>query len=173
MEGPLDTALRPGERYAGFWVRFAASVVDSVIFSLVIAPIAGALYEKPDATGALIAAAQSGDIGQMLYAVVDAMRPASVGDFVLNVGVPAGAIILFWIYRSATPGKMLTRTRIVDSNTGAPPTARQCVIRYLGYLPSVAFLFLGFFWVAFDRRKQGWHDKLAGTLVVQSAKPTA
>jgi len=26
---------------------------------------------------------------------------------------------------------------------------------------------LGLVWVAFDRRKQGWHDKLAGTVVIR------
>jgi uncharacterized RDD family membrane protein YckC len=30
-------------------------------------------------------------------------------------------------------------------------------------------LYLGFLWIAFDRRKQGWHDKIAGTVVVQEA----
>jgi len=30
--------------------------------------------------------------------------------------------------------------------------------------------FLGIFWVAFDKKKQGWHDKLAGTVVVKTKK---
>src|SRR6185295_13521054 len=118
----LDTALRPGEKYAGFWVRFVASVVDSVIVSVIIGPIANALYEKPNAMADLTAAAQSGDLMQMVYAVADATRPANFGDFALNVVVPATAIVLFWIYRSATPGKMVTRTRIVDADNGEPPT---------------------------------------------------
>jgi uncharacterized RDD family membrane protein YckC len=169
----LDTALRPGEKYAGFWVRFLASVVDSIIVSVIIGPIANAVYDKPDATASLFAAAQSGDIAEMVYAIADATRPAGVGDFVLNIVVPAAAIVMFWIYRSATPGKMVTRTRIVDSDTGEPPSTKQCVVRYLGYFASMLPLFLGFFWVAFDKRKQGWHDKIAGTLVVQSPKPAA
>jgi uncharacterized RDD family membrane protein YckC len=41
------------------------------------------------------------------------------------------------------------------------------VIRLLCYLLSAAPLYLGFLWAAFDRRKQGWHDKIAGTVVIQ------
>ena len=165
----MSEVLKPGERYAGFWIRFVASVIDSIIVSLVIGPIAGALYKKPDATGTLIAAAQSGDLTGLALALADAMRPAGVGDFLLNAGLPAVAVVTFWIYRSATPGKMATRTRIVDATTGGTPSTKQCIVRYLGYFVSIFGLFLGFFWVGFDRRKQGWHDKLAGTVVVRDA----
>jgi len=39
--------------------------------------------------------------------------------------------------------------------------------RYFGYYVSGLILALGFIWIAFDKRKQGWHDKLAGTLVIR------
>ena len=41
----------------------------------------------------------------------------------------------------------------------------QPVVRVLGYIVS-AILMLGFIWIAVDRRRQGFHDKLAGTFVV-------
>lgn len=165
----MSDVLRPGERYAGFWIRFVASVIDSIIVSIVIGPIAGALYEKPDATASIMSAAQSGDLLQLALALLAAMQPASVGDALLNIGLPAVGIVAFWIYRSATPGKMATRTRIVDASTGAAPDARQCIVRYLGYFVSILGFMLGFVWIAFDKRKQGWHDKLAGTVVIRSA----
>ncbi len=40
-------------------------------------------------------------------------------------------------------------------------------VKYLGYYLSAIPLLLGFVWVAFDKRKQGFHDKLAGTFVVR------
>jgi len=61
--------------------------------------------------------------------------------------------------------------RIVDASSGGKPTTAQWIIRYVGYYISMIPLFLGFAWVAFDARKQGWHDKLAGTLVVRDAAP--
>ena len=81
--------------------------------------------------------------------------------------LPAAVVVAFWHYRQATPGKIFIGARIVDATTGGPTTMRQNVVRYLAYFLSIFFLFLGFLWVAFDRRKQGWHDKLAGTVVVR------
>jgi uncharacterized RDD family membrane protein YckC len=40
------------------------------------------------------------------------------------------------------------------------------ILRYLGYSLSAISLFLGFFWILIDDRRQGWHDKIAGTLVI-------
>lgn len=159
--------LKPGERYAGFWIRFVAFVVDSVLISVIIGPIAATLYERPD-TSAIIAELYSTEsLLEALALVVDLLRPASVGEALLNLVLPAAGIVLFWIYRSATPGKLATRTRLADAATGRAPTTRQCVVRYLGYFVSTAGLGLGFLWVAFDKRKQGWHDKIAGTVVVR------
>jgi len=163
----MTDILKPGERYAGFWIRFVAFIVDSLIVSVVIGPIAAALYEKPDAM-ATIAALQSVDqLPDAVMLLLELVRPAGVGDFLLNVVLPAGAVIAFWMYRSATPGKMVTRTTIADAATGATPTKRQCVVRYFGYFVSMLGFGFGFLWVAFDRRKQGWHDKLAGTVVIR------
>jgi uncharacterized RDD family membrane protein YckC len=55
----------------------------------------------------------------------------------------------------------------VDAKTGGKPSTGQFIGRYLCYYLSSLLLGLGFIWVAFDSRKQGWHDKLAGTLVVR------
>jgi uncharacterized RDD family membrane protein YckC len=56
---------------------------------------------------------------------------------------------------------------IVDARTGGKPSTRQFIIRYLGYYVSMIPLMLGILWVGFDARKQGWHDKMAGTVVVR------
>lgn len=85
--------------------------------------------------------------------------------------LPAAATILFWKYRQATPGKMIVYARVVDARTGEPITFWQGALRYLGYFVSMVPLFLGILWVAFDPRKQGWHDKIAGTVVVRPLSP--
>jgi uncharacterized RDD family membrane protein YckC len=81
--------------------------------------------------------------------------------------LPPLAVIAFWIARQATPGKMVLRAKIVDAETGEPPSRMQAIGRYLGYYVSLFGLGLGFFWVGWDKRKQGWHDKLAGTVVIR------
>jgi uncharacterized RDD family membrane protein YckC len=62
---------------------------------------------------------------------------------------------------------MAIKSKIIDATTGEKPTLKQWILRYLGYFVSLIPLGMGYFWVAFDKRKQGWHDKMAGTIVVQ------
>jgi uncharacterized RDD family membrane protein YckC len=63
---------------------------------------------------------------------------------------------------------MLIGAEVVDAQTGAALSVRQSIGRYFGYYVSILPLLLGLAWVAFDPRKQGWHDKLAGTVVVRA-----
>ena len=95
---------------------------------------------------------------------------AGTWDFLISWVLPAVAIIMFWIYRSATPGKMVVKAKIVDAKTGDKPSTGQFIGRYFGYFVSMIPLMLGIIWVAFDKRKQGWHDKLAGTVVIRDRK---
>ncbi len=72
----------------------------------------------------------------------------------------------FWFAWQATPGKLLLNCRIVDANSLGRPRAEQLVLRYLGYIVGALVFGLGLLWVLWDKRKQGWHDKLARTVVI-------
>ena len=133
--------------YVGFWPRVLASLIDTVLVAMVIYPILYGLYGKE-------------------YFASEHLV-AGVGDFIMTHIFPAIAVIVFWIYRSATPGKMAIRAKIVDAKTGRPPSTKQLIGRYLAYYISTIPLCLGFLWIAWDPKKQGWHDKLAGTVVVR------
>jgi uncharacterized RDD family membrane protein YckC len=65
---------------------------------------------------------------------------------------------------------MMLSLQVVDASSGEPLRVGQSILRYLGYFVSTIPLCLGLVWVAFDPRKQGWHDKIAGTVVVRSAR---
>lgn len=138
----------PQLEYAGFWIRVWASLIDSLLLSVIIGPLLWAIYGKGYFTG------------QFTGLV------AGPADLLLSWVLPAVAVILFWLARQATPGKMVVGATIVDAQTGGPLSPRQSLLRYLGYYLSLLPLCLGFLWIAFDGRKQGWHDKLAGTVVV-------
>lgn len=160
MTAPSETSA---VRYAGFWIRTVAGLVDIVLSGILLIPILRAIYGR-EYFDAIVRSAES---------ILAGAPPSSVEtfaggpvDLVLTWVVLPAAVILCWIYREATPGKMLVHARIVDAKTGAHPTARQLVIRYFGYFVSLIPLGLGILWVAIDRRKQGFHDKLAGTVVV-------
>jgi uncharacterized RDD family membrane protein YckC len=134
--------------YVGFWKRLAATIIDNIILVVVIILIAlpfyGADYFRLSKEGKTLAF-----------------------DVVVQFVLPIIAVILFWRFRGATPGKMLFSAKIVDANTFGPPSTGKLVGRYFAYLVSIIGLFLGFLWIAFDPRKQGWHDKLAGTVVIE------
>ena len=77
------------------------------------------------------------------------------------------ATVLFWKYRAATPGKMMLKLKIVNASDFGAMSTGQAFGRYFAYIPAALVLCIGFLWVAFDARKQGWHDKLAGTVVIR------
>lgn len=92
---------------------------------------------------------------------------AGPADFLISWVLPTVLTVACWRAWQATPGKMAIAARVVDARTGGNPTLNQLVIRALGYFLSTLVFGLGFVWVAFDLRKQGWHDKLANTVVIR------
>lgn len=101
------------------------------------------------------------------YFITDGMLYRILLDQCLQIAFFTIAFLLCWVRLSTTPGKMLLSLKIVDATTHAPLTPSQSVIRSLGYLLAAAPVGLGFVWAAFDRRKQGLHDKLANTVVIK------
>lgn len=148
--------------YVGFWLRVWASLVDTVLLLAVSFPLLRFL-DWPAALSV------PGDWSNLRSAALSGTSPggSGVGDVLVDWLLPAAAIIVFWLARQATPGKMVISARIVDARTGAKPGPAQAVLRYLGYYVSIFPLGLGLIWVGLDRRKQGWHDKIAGTVVVR------
>jgi uncharacterized RDD family membrane protein YckC len=135
-------------KYVGFWKRTVAVLIDTFLIILVTLPILIWVYG-------------------IEYLNNEHMEKGSF-DFIINYVFPTIAVILLWKYYQATPGKMIFKATIVDAKTGSKPTLKQWIIRYLGYFVSLLPFGLGYFWVAFDKKKQSFHDKLAKTLVIQS-----
>jgi len=133
--------------YGGFWIRLGAMLLDTLLFMLISAPLFTLIY------------------GTAYWSTGSMM--VGVWDILIGYVLPVVIVIVFWIYKSATPGKMATSLKIVDARTGGHPTTGQFILRYFGYILSTLPLFLGFIWVAFDKRKQGFHDKLARTVVIR------
>ncbi|MFT4045721.1 MAG: RDD family protein [Solimonas sp.] len=141
---PEAPASAPAVHYVGFWARVFASLVDSVVVLFVLVPMALVL--------------------QFVGVGISEEDPYS--QLVVHLML-AFVVLAFWLARMATPGKMIINAVIVDARTFAKPSWKQFVARYLAYFLSTIPFFLGLIWVAFDRRKQGWHDKIAGTVVIR------
>ncbi|MEJ2107505.1 MAG: RDD family protein [Acidiferrobacteraceae bacterium] len=154
------------QKYVGFWLRFLAFLIDSILATAVIVPILSLFFGSTESLDLdVLLGSSTGE--QVQYLMRETFSPTSTLQSLLQLVLSALAVILFWISRSATPGKMAIGAEIIDARTGGKPTTGQFIGRYFAYYISMLPLFLGFLWIAFDRRKQGWHDKLAGTVVVR------
>ncbi len=134
--------------YAGFWVRVGAALIDTILIIIVTWPLLRLIY------GPQYGESDFFSLGPL--------------DTLISYVLPAIAVIVFWIYKSATPGKMALRLSIVDAKTGEKPSTGQFIGRYFAYYVSIIPFFLGLIWVGIDKRKQGFHDKLAGTVVIRN-----
>jgi uncharacterized RDD family membrane protein YckC len=145
--------------YVGFWIRMFAFLIDNIALVLLVIPLIR--YSISDT-----------DINLQDYNLQDAEQLSELLNLLLiQFSVDAvllGAIfILFWIVKSATPGKMVLGCSIVDARTLGKASNSQNIIRYIGYYISLIPVGLGFIWIGFDAHKQGWHDKLANTVVIK------
>jgi uncharacterized RDD family membrane protein YckC len=131
-----------GVRYVGFWKRAAAGLLDLILVMFVVTPVTVYVFGDgwTDARGVL--------------------------GFVINWVPLGGAIIAFWVMKGATPGKLAISAVVVDAQTHAPLDFWQALTRYVGYFISTIPLLAGLAWVGLDARKQGWHDKMARTVVI-------
>ena len=96
-------------------------------------------------------------------------RELPVDTMVLWLGLLVSVIYFvgYWAKSGQTIGKLVLGIRIIRPDGSALSWGRA-LLRYVGYLISGLVLSLGFLWLAFDRKRQGWHDKIAGTVVVQA-----
>jgi uncharacterized RDD family membrane protein YckC len=140
-------------RYAGFWIRVFANVLDLLVLA--------AINQM-----ALLATG-----GWSVFTAVPVMGSVSVSlgfaEIVVGGIIPPLVITGSWIALGASPGKLLLGLRIVDEPTRRPPTAWQCIGRYFMALVGILCAGIGFLWIAIDPRNQGWHDKIVRTLVVR------
>ena len=65
-----------------------------------------------------------------------------------------------------TLGKMLMHIRVIKKD-GSPIDDATAIVRYIGYYIS-CIIIIGVLWAFWDENKQGWHDKVANTLVVKA-----
>jgi uncharacterized RDD family membrane protein YckC len=93
-------------------------------------------------------------------------RVGIAGALLLGIVAPAVVTVFCWHRYGATPGKITFSARIVDARSGGRPSLARLAARCAAYLASALPFFLGFAWIAIDRRKQAWHDKIAGTRVI-------
>lgn len=92
--------------------------------------------------------------------------------FGLVGGPPLGFLVILayfagmWAWKGTTVGGVILKLKVVRLD-GQPLTFPVALVRGLAAAFSIVVMFLGFLWIAWDKDKQGWHDKIAGTAVVR------
>ncbi len=142
---------------AGFWVRWAALIIDNLILSIGGGVLGGCCGFFVGFFGALAKAGQretqllAGVLGGLLGALLQA----------------AYFTFLTWRY-GQTLGKKALNLRVVTTDYEPLSFGKVFLREVIGKFVSTAILLIGFLWAAWDENKQAVHDKLAGTYVVKT-----
>jgi uncharacterized RDD family membrane protein YckC len=147
-----------GGRFAGFWIRFVAAVIDGFILAIPIWIVIAA-------TGAFHCANTS-IVNVNGYTTLTPTCTFNPSAQILLLILELVYFVGMWS-TGATVGQRLLSLRVVDQSSGANIALGRAFIRAVGYIISAIPFGLGLIWAGFDLRKQGWHDKIAGTVVVR------
>jgi uncharacterized RDD family membrane protein YckC len=145
--------------YSGFWRRLGASFIDGLIIgvpmAIVILLLGDSLLPEEDEVRFSL-----GGVNPFAGVLANLL---SIAVGVLYYGLLEGGP------KGQTVGKQALSIRVVDATTfqpgvGVPRGIGRYFARWLSQLP----LYLGYFWMLWDPRKQTWHDKLTRTVVVRT-----
>jgi uncharacterized RDD family membrane protein YckC len=139
-EGVPVTA--PAMRYAGFWIRFLAKVIDGVVLSAVTFILSLGFFSIGSAAGATL---------------------VNFGGFIFGLVYT----VFFLGAYGATPGKMALGLRVVRSD-GSKITYGRGFGRYWAELVSSVILLIGYIIAAFDGEKRALHDRICDTRVIKA-----
>ena len=154
-------------RYAGFWVRFVASLADTIFLALpigiVIYFLSGGEWFDFAQYQQNIQAAMSGNANKALSNMPKMDRTWDIINLIVIITIS----MIFWRrWHGATPGKRFVHIKIVDAKTFEDIDNKQALTRSFGYIVSTLAFLIGFIMVAFRKDKRGLHDLLAGTVVI-------
>jgi len=149
----MQTGPAPGVAYAGGGQRLVAYIIDGFIMGLIVwlFIILGGLVAAVGASGSTV----NGGV-------------AGIGVLLILVGVLIDILWkpYWWSHGGQTPAYKMLHMRVVRERDGGPLSFGQAFLRLIGYVISGMVFDLGFIWVLIDSRHQGWHDKVASTVVI-------
>ena len=158
-------------RYAGFWIRFFASFLDTLFLAL---PVGVVIYFLSDGNWFDFSQFQQNMSyamsGNATKALASQPQTSLKWELLFEVSVLLITVLFWRRYRGATPGKKFFHIKIVDAKTFEDIDNKQALTRSLGYIASTFVLLLGFIMVGFRKDKRALHDLLAHTCVIYEIK---
>ena len=134
--------LTENQKYAGFWNRFLAGIIDSIVLILVSILVYAILFFTINIT-------------ETIFIIIE------------NVVSPIISFFYFILFQSSskqgTPGMIVMKIKIYDEQFNRVGVWRL-ILRYFTTIWSAIFLFIGFFMIGWTKRKQGFHDIVARTI---------
>ena len=154
-------AAVPGQRYAGFWIRFLAVIVDGIILRIALQPVL-----------AVLGLPHFWWFGRMNHSI-------DIDDMVLFFTMLSSVLAVFfighWLYEAllissawqGTVGKRLLNLKVTD-DIGNRISFARATGRYFSKILSGMFFCIGYIMAAFTDRKKALHDMIAGTVVIKA-----
>jgi uncharacterized RDD family membrane protein YckC len=108
-------------------------------------------------------------------AIIDAVIVSAGEGILIALSFPTPLVwiltlayaVLFIGLKGQTPGKMALGLQVIKPGYDVPGIGTALMREVVGKIVSIITLLIGFIWVAFDPKKQGFHDKIAGTYVIR------
>lgn len=129
--------------YIGFWERVWMLIIDIILLSI-------GLYVWRLITSRLLGIDNGSEMGQLMQ-----LLPPSLVTY------------FFWVKFGGTPGVLIRKAKIVDTETGSKPTRTKFLVRLISSVFSNASFFISYIFLGFDSRKQTWHDKISKTIIIR------
>jgi len=150
IDQPLDDTTEQTITVIGFGRRLIATLIDGILLAVFT----------------FILAFVIGFVG-IFIEMFNPNEPLPLSQLIIVCGAILSVIyyVGYWSKSGQTIGSTLVGIKVVGKD-GSPVSGGKALLRYVGYIVSAIVLSLGFLWAAFDRKRQGWHDKIAGTYVV-------
>jgi uncharacterized RDD family membrane protein YckC len=162
---PKPDGPAPGVRYAGPGERLIAFLIDGIIVGIAYFALFFVLGGLIFAGAAGAAASSNAGAGAGAFFAFFAFIPLiAVGGYLIQ----GCYFAILWYRGGATLGMRVMNIRVVRSADGGPLTKQQAILRTFGYWVSGAVLYLGYVWILIDDHRQGWHDKIADTVVIDA-----
>lgn len=138
----------PGMEFAGAGARLVGYIVDIIIMTIAIV------------------------VAVIIFGLLAVVLPilGVIGIFIAVLLIPLAYFPYFWSKSGQTPGQKMMGIKVVRDADGGPVSMGSAILRLLGYWVSGLVFYIGYIWIFVDKRKRGWFDLIAGTVVVKVDK---
>jgi len=149
----------PGVEFAPHGGRLVAYIIDSIIVSILVTVFA--------VIGAIALGAGATIVDNRVTEISSGAAAAAVVFFLIATLVGLLYFPFFWARGGQTPGMRPFALRVVRDSDGGSIGWGTALLRLVGLIIAGAVFYLGYIWIFIDKRRRGWQDLIAGTIVVK------